>query len=64
MQAMKRDLMDILACPMCKGKLDLTVEKVEGPDIISGYLYCRHCNERYPIEDTIPNLLPPSMRKS
>ena len=61
---MKRDLMDILACPMCKGTLDLTVEKEEYHEIISGYLYCKHCNERYPIEDTIPNLLPPSMRKS
>ncbi len=60
---MKRDLMDILACPVCKGKLDLTVEKEEGTEIVSGFLYCKKCNERYPIEDTIPNLLPPGMRK-
>lgn len=64
MQTMKRDLMEILACPMCKGKLDLTVEKEEGLEIVSGFLYCGHCNERYPIEDTIPDLLPPSMRQS
>lgn len=56
--------MEILACPMCKGKLELTVEKEEGREIVSGYLYCPHCKERYPIEDTIPNLLPPNMRKS
>ena len=64
MQVMKRDLMDILACPVCKGKLDLTVEKQEGQEIVSGFLYCKTCNERYAIEDSIPNLLPPSMRKS
>ena len=61
---MKRELMEILACPMCKGKLELTVEKEKGAEIISGFLYCPKCNERYPIEDTIPNLLPPSMRRS
>jgi uncharacterized protein YbaR (Trm112 family) len=64
MQNMKRELMDILACPVCKGKLELTVEKEDGKEIVSGYLYCGKCKERYPIEDTIPNLLPPSMRKS
>jgi len=60
---MKRELMALLACPMCKGELELTVEKEEGQEIISGSLYCRKCSERYPIEDTIPNLLPPGMRK-
>lgn len=61
---MKSELMGILACPMCKGELELTVEKEDKKEIIAGSLYCRKCNERYPIEDTIPNLLPPSMRKS
>ena len=56
---MKRDLMQILACPVCKGELELTVEKETGQDIVSGYLYCRKCNQRYPIVDSIPNLLPP-----
>ena len=60
---MKCELMALLACPMCKGELELTVEKEEGQEIITGALYCRKCSERYPIEDTIPNLLPPGMRK-
>ena len=61
-QTMKRELMAILACPICKGVLDLTVEEENGQEVITGSLYCRKCSELYPIGDTIPNLLPPSMR--
>lgn len=55
--------MAILACPVCKGELELTVDKENSQEIVTGYLYCRKCSERYPIEDTIPNLLPPAMRR-
>ena len=60
---MKRDLMDILACPMCKGELTLSVHKEEGDEVVEGALHCAACGETYPIEDTIPNLLPPSLRE-
>ncbi|MBI4287152.1 MAG: methytransferase partner Trm112 [Chloroflexi bacterium] len=60
---MKKSLMDILACPLCKGPLELKVEKEEGDEVVTGSLNCSRCNERYPIEDTIPNLLPPDLRK-
>ena len=56
---MKRELMDILACPVCKGDLALNVEAEEGGEIITGSLYCAKCDVRYPITDSIPNLLPP-----
>ena len=56
---MKKDLLDILACPLCKGKLELTAEEENEQEIVSGSLYCPKCNVRYPIVDTIPNLLPP-----
>jgi len=61
-QAMKRELMDILACPVCKGGLELNVEKENEEEIVTGSLYCQKCDERYPIVDTIPNLLPPDQR--
>ena len=48
---MKRELMDILACPMCKGDLKLGVTDENETEVVSGSLYC-------PIVDTIPNLLP------
>jgi len=59
---MKRELMDILACPVCKGGLELSVEKEDEKEIVTGSLYCQKCDERYLIVDTIPNLLPPDQR--
>jgi len=59
---MKRELMDILACPICKGKLELNVEKEEQKEIVSGFLYCPKCHERFSIVDAIPNMLPPDRR--
>lgn len=59
---MKKDLMEILACPVCKGELELRVESEERDDVITGSLVCHRCDETYPIDDSIPNLLPPQMR--
>ncbi len=56
---MKRELMDILVCPVCKGELELAVEAEGGEEVITGSLYCPKCDVRYPIVDTIPNLIPP-----
>ena len=61
---MRQDLMDILACPMCKGPLTLTIAAVEADEVITGTLRCPACNEDYPIEVGIPNLLPPEMRRA
>ena len=51
--------MDILVCPVCKGELQLRVEEKNEVEIVAGSLYCPKCDVRYPIVDTIPNLLPP-----
>lgn len=59
---MKKSLMDILACPVCKGELELKVEAEEGDEVVTGSLVCHACDETYPIDDSIPNLLPPAMR--
>ena len=59
---MKKELMDILVCPVCKGELELSVEEENETEIVAGSLYCAKCNEPYPIADTIPNLLPPDQR--
>ncbi len=56
---MKKELMEILACPVCKGDLELTVEEENEREIVAGSLHCRKCDVRYPIVETIPNLLPP-----
>ena len=61
---MRMELMEILVCPLCKGDLTLTVAKRDGDEIVEGDLRCqdRECGERYPIEDAIPNMLPPELR--
>jgi uncharacterized protein YbaR (Trm112 family) len=60
---MRKSLMDILACPVCKGPLALTAAEEQGDEVVTGTLRCAHCAVDYPIEDTIPNLLPPDMRE-
>ena len=56
---MKKKLMDVLACPVCKGQLKLNVIEEKDGEIITGSLFCHQCSHAYPIEDAIPNLLPP-----
>lgn len=56
--------MDILACPMCKSELILDVGTEENGEIVSGRLTCSGCRATYPIEDRIPNLLPPELRRA
>ena len=60
---MRKDMMDILACPVCKGPLTLTVVKEDGDEVVDGSLHCVRCDETYPIQESIPNLLPPELRR-
>lgn len=61
---MKKELMDILVCPLCKGGLELSIEQEDEQEIVTGTLHCPQCNIRYPITDAIPNLLPPEPGQS
>ena len=61
---MKKELIQILACPVCKGELQLTIDKEEDGQIVTGSLYCPKCQYSYPIVDSIPNLLPPEIDKA
>jgi uncharacterized protein len=47
--AMDKELLEVLACPKCKGELLLTVEESE--------LRCDACRLSYRIDDGIPILL-------
>ena len=47
--AIDKDLLEILACPKCKGDLRLT-ESGDG-------LICEACGLKYPIRDDIPVML-------
>ena len=60
---MKESLMDVICCPLDKSTLELAVDEREDTDILAGTLTCTECGEAYPIEDGIPNLLPPDLRE-
>ncbi len=47
--AIKKELLDILCCPKCKGDLELTAA---GDGLI-----CNNCKLLYPIKDDIPIML-------
>lgn len=57
---MRKDLVEIVCCPVHKTPLKLTVAKKDDHgDILEGSLRCAKCAFDYPIEEGIPNLLPP-----
>ncbi len=57
---MKKNLMDILACPVCKHHpLELKIDKEDSKEVLAGSIRCAKCKIDYPIEDGIPNMLPP-----
>ena len=55
--------MEILCCPLDKQELELEVDERDDDEVLEGRLVCTECGEVYPIEDGIPNLLPPDMRE-
>ncbi len=47
--AVRKELLEILACPKCKGDLEL---EQDGSGLV-----CHACNLKYPIKDDIPVML-------
>lgn len=48
-----QELLDILACPKCKGELDYRPSE----DSKNGSLVCQACQLEFKIVDDIPNLI-------
>lgn len=42
-----KELIDILACPACKGDVELIKDKI----------VCKKCAKRYPVRDGVPVML-------
>lgn len=55
---MKKDLIDILCCPTCKGQLLLDIVEQNKEEVIEGSFICKKCKNKYYIKEGIPNLLP------
>lgn len=47
---MDASLLDLLACPLCKGPLSLAADQSK--------LSCAACKRDYPVVDGIPDLVP------
>ncbi|MFL2760325.1 MAG: methytransferase partner Trm112 [Dehalococcoidia bacterium] len=59
---MKKSFLDVIRCPLCKSNFDVHTDIEKQDDIIRGKLVCTGCGEIFPIENSIPNLLPPELR--
>ncbi|MBW2966612.1 Trm112 family protein [Candidatus Woesearchaeota archaeon] len=53
-QELPEDLLRILACPVCKSKLEYKKEE--------NILRCNKCKINYPIKEGIPILMPPEKK--
>jgi len=51
-EIISKELLKILACPMCKQKVEL-----KGKELV-----CVSCRRRYPIVNGIPHMLPDELR--
>jgi SAM-dependent methyltransferase len=54
---MKRELLNYIACPNCRGELELHDGRDGNCDVEKGSLYCRHCSKESPIVDFIPRFV-------
>lgn len=61
---MRPELLEIIVCPLCKARLELHTTAESDGDVLAGSLRCTGCGETFPIEDGIPNLLPPDLRET
>jgi uncharacterized protein YbaR (Trm112 family) len=59
-----RDLVEILACVVCRESLALAVTAEDGVEVLAGTLTCTGCGEVYPIVEGIANLLRPELRRA
>jgi SAM-dependent methyltransferase len=53
----KRSALRILACPRCKGELELRADAEQDGEVTEGDLTCRVCGIAYPIRDRIPRFV-------
>ena len=51
-QVISKELLEILACPICKTSVELIKPGTTGEGLI-----CKKCNRIYPVKDGIPIML-------
>src|SRR5690242_2583923 len=61
---MKRELLDLLVCPGCKGRLDCETIRADGAEIEEGTLRCGACKADFPIRFGVPRMVPAALSPS
>jgi len=60
---MKKNLLALIVCPVCRGELRCeSFELGTSGEIASGFLACVACGAAYPLVGGIPRLLPPALQ--
>ncbi len=54
---MKKEFIQMMCCPACRGELELEVKEMEGDDILEGMFTCTKCRATYKIKDGIPYMI-------
>jgi len=61
---MKKELVGLLACPSCRGALEVNVTKTEGEEITEGRIRCISCGKDFAVTGGIPRFSEPSHTRS
>ncbi len=54
---MKTEMLDMLVCVLCQGRLAVASTAAFNGELLSGELACGGCGRRYPVEQGVPRLL-------
>jgi uncharacterized protein YbaR (Trm112 family)/ubiquinone/menaquinone biosynthesis C-methylase UbiE len=55
---MRRALLELLACPYCRGRIELVeIREENAVRVLHGTLLCTSCARRYPLEKGVPRLV-------
>ena len=57
---MKPSLLEHIACPSCRGRLDLAAAASEGAEVMEGDLHCRDCRATYAVRRGVPRFVMPA----
>ncbi len=54
---MRKKVLNVLCCPICKNTLELLGENIEEDEITEGSLECTHCHRSYQIIGGVPRMI-------
>ncbi|RJP59644.1 MAG: methyltransferase domain-containing protein [Candidatus Auribacter fodinae] len=55
---------NLMACPLCRGKLTLKTFETEADKVKEGILICEPCNKKFMIVDFIPRMVPVNLYRN